>query len=43
MDKNQSMQQPPDTGKLTNYHYGSEKDDRTPGMKQKVKNRQSSK
>lgn len=42
MDKNQSMQ-PPDTGKLTNFHYGSEKDDRTEEMKQKVRNRQQSK
>lgn len=36
MDKKQSFQQPPDTGKLTNFHYGNEKDDRTPEINQKA-------
>ncbi|MDQ0231730.1 hypothetical protein J2S19_003014 [Metabacillus malikii] len=34
-----NAQQPPDTGKLTNIHYGSAQDERTPELQQKAKKR----
>jgi hypothetical protein len=42
MDKDQSFQQPPDTGKLTNFHYASNKDEQTDRTKQSVKDHQDS-
>ncbi|MBM7661415.1 hypothetical protein JOC85_002218 [Bacillus mesophilus] len=40
MDEKQNLQQPPDTGKLTNYHYASEQDKRTDKIEQEAQKRQ---
>ncbi|WP_456277820.1 hypothetical protein [Bacillus sp. AK128] len=40
MDQKQNLQQPPDTGKLTNFHYGSEQDHKTEKIEQEAKRRQ---
>ena len=43
MKKKQTIGQPPDTGKLTNFHYATEKDDRTQEIEQKAKSHQGTK
>jgi hypothetical protein len=40
MDKKQNIKQPPDTGKLTNFHYASEEDKRTDRIEQEVNEHQ---
>ncbi len=37
MNKKQAIEHNPDTGKLTNFHYGSEKDNRTAKRNQQGK------
>jgi hypothetical protein len=40
MKKQQTNGQPPDTGKLTNFHYATEQDHRTKEIEQKAKKQQ---
>ncbi|MFS0861209.1 hypothetical protein [Fredinandcohnia sp. 179-A 10B2 NHS] len=43
MNKHESMQQPLDTGKLTNKHYGMPNDKQTEEIMEEAKNRNKSK
>lgn len=43
MNNDETMQQPPDTGKLTNKHYGMPNDKQTEEIMQEAKNRNKTK